>query len=283
MNNDNVLGYLHEDFKFFYIKDKSKLDFDYHHHDFNKIVILLDGDLTYIIEGNSYTLRPWDILLVGENQIHKPIVNPDKTYERIIFWLKPEDKLLLNCFNIAKNDKNQSLRLSMTEIKTIKDMLINIRNCQDDNSFGNEILNKALFMQFMVHINRLFLENKHTLENKSIHFDKTIDKVITFIENNLDQRLNIDSIASECYISKYYLMRKFKSAMGVSIHNYIINKRLILARTLILEGHALGEVSIKCGFNDYSTFVRSFKKFYNISPSQYSSSLNNFDDDVTFE
>jgi quercetin dioxygenase-like cupin family protein len=58
-------GYLNEDFHFFRLKDQKKNEFEYHYHDFNKIIIFLSGEVTYLIEGKSYILKPWDILLVG--------------------------------------------------------------------------------------------------------------------------------------------------------------------------------------------------------------------------
>lgn len=278
--NNNKLGYLYEDFKFFYIKDHKKLDFDYHHHDFNKIVILLEGDLTYVVEGKNYVLNPWDILLVGANQIHKPITNPNKPYERIIFWLNPKDKRLLNCFDLSIKNKVNVIRPSMSDVNTIKSILLDMKNCQSSTEFASDLLTESLFIQFMVYLNRLFLSDTYLSNNLIATYDKTIEFVINFIDNNLNQKLTIDDIASSCFVSKYYLMRKFKSTMGISIHNYIINKRIVLAKDLISEGIPLNEVSLKCGFNDYSTFVRAFKKIYNLSPSQYNFKSNSLDFEI---
>ena len=44
-------GYLNSDFKFFHLKDNTRKDFPFHYHDFNKILLFLQGDVTYTIEG----------------------------------------------------------------------------------------------------------------------------------------------------------------------------------------------------------------------------------------
>ena len=81
-----------DNFKLFHIRDKKELNFDYHHHDFNKIIILISGNAKYFVEGKIYDLKPWDILFINHNEIHKPIVDPDVFYERIVIWVKPKKK-----------------------------------------------------------------------------------------------------------------------------------------------------------------------------------------------
>ena len=68
-------GYLQQNFRLFHLKDKKEQQFDFHYHDFDKIVIFLSGNVTYIVEGKSYHLKPWDILLVPHHDIHKPVID----------------------------------------------------------------------------------------------------------------------------------------------------------------------------------------------------------------
>ena len=64
-------GYLTEEFRLFHLRDQKQLQLDYHYHPFDKIVIPLSGQVTYLVEGCTYYLRPWDILLVGRGEIHR--------------------------------------------------------------------------------------------------------------------------------------------------------------------------------------------------------------------
>ena len=81
-------GYLQQNFRLFHLKDKKEQQFDFHYHDFDKIVIFLSGKVTYIVEGKSYHLKPWDILLVPHHDIHKPVIDGSSVYERIVIWVK---------------------------------------------------------------------------------------------------------------------------------------------------------------------------------------------------
>ena len=286
---NNKVGYLNDNFKIFHIRDKKDIKFEYHHHDFSKIVILSDGDLTYYIEGKSYILKPWDILFVNKNEIHKPVVNPNKYYERIVIWLNPDfmakyaqgNNNLLKCFEVAIKNNYNLLRLNMKSIDIIKNLIQDIQNCNNSNEFGSEILKESLFVQLMVLMNRLFLNSDKNRDIEDIQYDKTIEGVLNYINSNLENDLSIDTIASEFFISKYYLMRKFKNQIGSSIHNYVVQKRLILARSLISDGLSMSSVCSRCGFNDYSSFVRAFKKVYGVSPSNYNPTIHNFENPIS--
>ena len=286
---NNKVGYLNDNFKIFHIRDKKDIKFEYHHHDFSKIVILIDGDLTYYIEGKAYILKSWDILFVNKNEIHKPVVNPDKYYERIVIWLNPDfmakyaqgNNDLLKCFEVAIKNNYNLLRLNMKSIEIIKNLIQDIQNCNNSNEFGSEILKESLFVQLMVLMNRLFLNSDKNRDIEDIQYDKTIEGVLNYINSNLENDLSIDTIASEFFISKYYLMRKFKNQIGSSIHNYVVQKRLILARSLISDGLSMSSVCSRCGFNDYSSFVRAFKKVYGVSPSNYNPTIHNFENPIS--
>lgn len=286
---NNKVGYLNDNFKIFHIRDKKDIKFEYHHHDFSKIVILIDGDLTYYIEGKAYILKPWDILFINKNEIHKPVINPNKYYERIVIWLNPDfmakyaqgNNNLLKCFEVAIKNNYNLLRLNIKSIEIIKNIIQDIQSCDNSNEFGSEILKESLFVQLMVLMNRLFLNSDKNRDLEDIQYDKTIEGVLNYINSNLENDLSIDTIASNFFISKYYLMRKFKSQIGSSIHNYIIQKRLILAKSLISEGLTMSNVCSKCGFNDYSSFVRAFKKVYGVSPSNYNPTIHNFENPIS--
>ena len=286
---NNKVGYLNDNFKIFHIRDKKDIKFEYHHHDFSKIVILIDGDLTYYIEGKAYILKPWDILFVNKNEIHKPVVNPNKYYERIVIWLNPDfmakyaqgNNNLLKCFEVAIKNNYNLLRLNMKSIDIIKNLIQDIQNCNNSNEFGSEILKESLFVQLMVLMNRLFLNSDKNRDIEDIQYDKTIEGVLNYINSNLENDLSIDTIASEFFISKYYLMRKFKNQIGSSIHNYVVQKRLILARSLISDGLSMSSVCSRCGFNDYSSFVIAFKKVFFVSPCNYIPTIHNFENPIS--
>ena len=78
-------------------------------------------------------------------------------------------------------------------------------------------------------------------------------------------------------------MHKFKACTGYTLHNYINNKRLIKANELIRNGISMSEAAQQCGFNDYSSFVRAFKRQFGLSPKNYLKQINSLYKQIVIE
>lgn len=280
--NENVIlkikkGYLNEDFKYFHLKDKKNMEFQSHYHDFNKIIIFISGTVNYLIEGKSYKLRPWDLLFISSNEVHRPVISPNEPYERIIIWINKNflelhsstHNNLITCFKLASERKYNMLRLDVLNIDKVKIILGTLEFENNSTAFGSDVLKNSLIIQLMVYMNRLFLENKIDDSKNDVEYDETIVEIIDYINKNLNSSLTIESISSNFYINKYYLMHKFKEQTGFTLHNYIQQKRLLLAVSLIKDGAQITGVYLECGFGDYSSFMRAFKKMFDLSPKNY--------------
>lgn len=263
-------GYLEQDFRLFHIKDQTKREFSYHYHDFHKVIIFLSGKAAYHIEGKSYYLKPWDILLVNRHAIHKPEIDFSVPYERFVLWIRDDIKSteLLRCFQKAIDRSYNLIRLDSDTQEKLKQLLYELEAALKDEKFGSDLLGSALFTQFMVYVNRIFLEKQYIYDTRSYSSDSQIEELLRYINHNLTEDLSIETLARKYYLSKYHMMRKFKEETGYTIHNYIISKRLLLARTKISEGIPILKAAQLSGFSDYTTFSRAYKKQFGIAPSQ---------------
>lgn len=263
-------GYLDREFRLFHIKDQTEKEFSFHYHDFHKVVILLSGNVTYHIEGKAYHLKPWDILLVNRHAIHKPAIDAAVPYERFILWIQGDisESELTRCFQKASDRSYNLVRLHSQVQEKLKDILFELESACKSDDFGSDILSRALFAQFMVYLNRIFLEKQYIFDRKSYSCDSQVSNLIQYINRHLEEELTVEFLAKKTYLSKYYLMRKFKEETGYTLHNYITSKRLLLARSLIAEGTPVIKAAQQSGFNEYSTFVRAYKKQFKKIPSQ---------------
>lgn len=263
-------GYLKENFRLFHLRDQAQKNYAFHYHDFHKIIIFLSGKVRYHIEGKSYHLSPGDILLVSRGAIHKPDIDFSVPYERFILWIREDIQYseLNTCFQKA-NDRNYNLiRLDSRLQERIKEILYDLEESLTESSFGDALLRNALFTQFMVYINRLFLEKSCITDKSSYSSDSRIEELLRYINLHLEEDLSIDRLAGHFFFSKYHMMRKFKEETGYTIHNYITSKRLLLARSLIAQNCPVMKAASQSGFRDYTTFIRAYKKQFGLPPSQ---------------
>ena len=263
-------GYLNEQFRLFHLKDQTRKEFSYHYHDFHKVVIFISGKAAYHIEGKAYQLKPWDILLVNRHAIHRPEIDPSVPYERFILRIQNDIpwQELLKCFQKANDRSYNLVRLNSALQEKMKDILFELENSAKSDEYGREILTQSLFLQFMVYLNRIFLEKQYIFDKKSYTFDSQIASILQYINHNLKEDLSVETLSARYYVSKYHLMRKFKQETGYTLHNYIVNKRLLMARTLISNGMPVTKAAQESGFAEYSTFSRAYRKQFKTNPSE---------------
>ena len=271
-------GYLTSYFKIFHLRDLKKLNFHAHYHEFDKIILFLSGKVEYVIEGQTYQLFPYDIVFVPHNSIHYPIVDNSVAYERMVIYINPnflqsqsstEDDLAY-CFHYAKQKHTYVMHLDNIETNDILSQLKKLEISFNDEGFAHTIYTKIKFLEFMILINRAIInDNRNINMYHNVSYDENILAVINYINKNLFNELNIDTIAQKFFVSKYYLMRRFKAKTGYSIHQYILNKRLIIAKERIKSGASLTQICFDCGFKDYSAFSRNFKTAFKQTPREY--------------
>lgn len=278
MTQEKRIGYLNQKFKLFHLKDKTSKEFDFHYHDFDKIIIFLKGNVTYFIEGKAYYLKPWDILLVNHHDIHKPTIDSSKEYERIILWIDNDyitsqndlSADITTCFKLADERSINLIRLDTKFQSRLKTIIKELELSLHSDEFGSNLMSQALFIQFMVYLNRIFLGSLYLTSDDSLKYDKQIEKILNYINENVTNELSIEDLSEKFYISKYYLMHKFKKETGFTLHNYILQKRLMLSYRLIQEGLPILKACEQSGFKDYSSYLRAFKKLFGKTPSDMS-------------
>lgn len=248
---------------------------DFHNHDFYEIYFFLDGSVTYYIEENVYELIPGDILIIPSGKMHRPVIsNTDSIYERIVLWINigfisslgnNEFSLITTLSEMA--EKNHLIHFEKDDFNTIisyLNMLIVNNNIKD---YGYNLLLESYTTILLVMINNQFL---HCNINYNSQTDKEIiPKIITYINENIGNKLDLNMLSSEFFISKYHLIRKFKKYTHSTVYDYIISKRIIYAKKLMREGINATDSCRKSGFTDYSNFYKSFLRKAYITPKQY--------------
>lgn len=268
-------GYLLEKFRLFHLKDTEPGEYEYHYHDFHKLIWFLSGNADYHVEGKTYHLEPHDILLINSGQIHKPCIGCGEPYERYVFYISEEfleehseqGSELDLCFRMAHTEGSSVLRLSPADSGLLFETVKLLEKAGKEQNYAGEMYCRILFLKLLIELNRCCINHAEVF-HKTARYDKKIVEMIHYINENLVKSLTIESLSERFYLSKYHMMRKFKEETGYSMHQYILEKRVLAARGMILSGMPATNACAECGFKDYSTFSRAYKKLLHKLPSE---------------
>ena len=92
--------------------------------------------------------------------------------------------------------------------------------------------------------------------------------IMKYINRNLSEKLSLEILSQQFFISQTHLNRLFRKSANISVYEYITIKRLFMAQDLLAKGHTPNEVYSTCGFQEYSTFYRAYKRHFGVSPSK---------------
>lgn len=260
-------------FEVFHYRDQKVDGLDVHHHDFYEVYLFLGGQVQFQVEAKTFQLEPGDFLLISPQELHKPLIGESGVYERMVLWvdrsymnsLSTENTDLAACFDPEMPGHTNLLRPGKVRSAQLQGLLESLTREYYDNQLGSSIYAQGLLMQFLVELNRL--AGQHM--GKTTPEPDLVGQVIAYIGNHYQENLTLEDLAKQFYVSKFYLSHEFRARVGVSIHRYIIFRRLLQARDLMTAGVGPGQVFGSCGFGDYANFYRAFKAEYGISPREF--------------
>ena len=262
-------GYLLEAFRLFHMRDIPKEKVDYHYHEFCKLLIVLSGTGGYWIDGERYQLTSGDVVLIDSRQIHRPEFEHE--YERIIIYISPEflrdasaaDCDLTRCFSTAGQSV---LRLPARERERFLDLIQRLERELASSAPGKDILSRGLLLRLLVEIYRVAQRGDFDPVRPLRPRDGRVADMLRYIEEHIQEEVTVESLAERFFLSKYHMMRLFRENTGVTIHSYVVDRRLMNARDLMAEGLGATEACYKSGFNSYCTFCRAYNKRFGMSP-----------------
>lgn len=102
-------------------------------------------------------------------------------------------------------------------------------------------------------------------------YQKRINKVFHFISENLDGNLSLETVSKVASFSPFHFHRIFKTLTGETLNEYVTRLRIEKAASVLIhrKNVSVSELSKQYGFNNNSSFTRTFKKFYGVSPTTF--------------
>ena len=264
MDNGRKQGFLLEDYRLFHLSSPQGITTELHYHEFCKILLLIRGRGDYILEGRRYRLRPGDIVLLPPGTVHRAEMRPEEPYERIILYILPSfleglstaSSQLVEIFTHSPVLRPGDDRLTRLALK--------LERALETDGFGKDLLCQAELTRLLVHLARcpgLSPEPKPLSPQ-----DPRVGQLLAFLDDHFTEDVRIDDLAQRFFLSKYHMMRLFRQETGVTIHQYITQKRLLLARSYLASGRSATDSCYQSGFGSYSAFTRASRKLLGVTP-----------------
>ncbi len=267
---------LSRDFEIYYYSDRNLPQGKIHMHRYHEFYFFLEGEVSIRIEEQRWDLKPGDIVLIPPKVSHQAVIhNSGKPYRRFVLWISEEycDQLrelsedYLYFIRHVSDMGDYIIHNDVITFNTVQAKVFELLEEIQGQRFGRDVRIALGINGLVMHLNRIMYEQKHLNYPEEGHH--LYRNLICYIEEHLEEELTLDAIANEFFVSKYHISHIFKDNMGVSLHQYILKKRLYACKEALLGNVSISETYQSFGFRDYSSFYRAFKKEFGISPKEF--------------
>ena len=214
------------------------------------------------------------LIIIRPNEFHHFKTNSQKPYERCTIHFKFEDLysissnqgLLSPFLDRELGEKNQFV---LSTKDCISDVFRRMDCCTDLPSDVLEMKTQFILGELLTIILNMSRQNQFaSVANKSESIASDLQKHINF---GIYSQFSLDDLAKKFFVSKYYLCHTFKKHTGVSILEYILKKKLLIAAQHIKNGTKANKAAELAGFGSYSSFLRAHKRIMGSNPTNRSS------------
>jgi AraC-like DNA-binding protein/mannose-6-phosphate isomerase-like protein (cupin superfamily) len=256
---------------------KSKFENDWHStahfHPFTEVFFITDGKGAFHLDDTIVNVNKWDLIIINPNCLHTEKSSlSDSPLEYIVLGI---DSLLLNfpeSYSLTNNEQQVNLYRIMNFSKD-KEIILNYFNQLiheiENKEFNYEHVCKSILTLFITHIIRSTTSLRF-IEQSQEKLNLECIKIKNYIDSHYAQNITLDFLSDLSYMNKFHLVHTFTKQIGISPINYVINKRIQEAKTLLgTTGYSIRDIASIVGFSNSSYFSQMFRKVTGISPKSY--------------
>lgn len=239
-------------------------DFPIHAHETAELYYFIAGSGRFLIEGTEYHLTPGDLLVMRPAEVHRLFISREEPYERIAIHfpvtlfdgIDPNHLLMRALYdrpfgngNLYKTDEDPILQSAFREFTPVKG------------------LERFQIFSILLQVLTELAVIREQEEGPTSRSEDLGSVLVAYVNAHLFEDISLESLSHEFGVSVSQLNRIFRKASGTSVWKYISIKRLLAAHARIIRGDSASEAAYACGFGDYSSFFRIYKKHFGRAPS----------------
>jgi len=263
-------------FSCFYSTSKTGND-NIHIHDCCEVFFCVKGEGNVFVDEKVYKISGGDLLVINQYEAHKISPDTEKEFERYALQIHPSflyawstmETNLARCFTVRGNNVAHKVVLGNENAKKLEAIF---KRFKENADFGDDVLKNIAAVEIVTFANEYFKKQNNQFSYHSSVENKTLDIAIEYINKNFQTQLNLEAVARSSFVSVNEICRLFKKYMGTTVSKYIASKRISEAKKMLRSGHSVMQTAEKCGFSDYTSFIRAFSRAVGVAPGKYKKS-----------
>ena len=256
------------------IQDES---YERHHHSAMEIINCLENCYEVTVKETRYVLNSGDFLFIPPHTLHE--LHPMGDGIRYICLVDLEPVHSFHDYQAMAPMFLDGYLLNKSTLPGVYDNVVRLFNEISDIYFSNRMLwESSAYMKLMeifTLIGREYYRNQVHAHGQSEHASRddyeTVAAVLSYIDTHFGETISLDKAAELSGFSKYYFSRLFKQITNTTFCDYLVHKRISAAQTLLATDMPITDIAFQAGFNNLTSFNRSFRKCTGCSPSEYRS------------
>lgn len=230
-------------------------------HPYHEILYYLGGEATFICEGYQEPLSPGTLLLIPKESYHTLRIGDGASYTRLAITFEE-----VGALSTRLNDILSGIRVLRSPSPYLADTLSHMCATLLEET-DRELQRATLFGALHILLCGIAREEGGLLAHTPRGDSPLVRNAIAYIDGNFAGDVTVGALARALFVSPSTLAYAFKSALGIPLHKYVLQKRLIHAHRLLAENRKSTEVALACGYTDYSSFYKAYLKMFGHPPS----------------
>ncbi len=240
----------------------------------------IKGNGNIKIEGRNHTIEEGDIIMVNPSELYMCEIYGNKLHERLVLRVNKnilenfsvDGSALLTPFYEREKGNGNRIPAKTVESLGIKLCFEKIFTCAKSLQPTENILAVCKTIEMLDLLCKYIIP--YDRKNDCKQENTLVNDVLLFLNEHFCENLSVSSVAAVFNIDQYYLSHLFREYVGISLWNYVVCKRLNHFNNLICQNYSIEEAYLSAGFQNYSNFFRLYKKYMNMTPSEFKRTKN---------
>ena len=224
----------------------------YHKHNGYEIYVFLCGNVNLHIEHSSVHLKRGNIAIINPTEYHLAVSLDDSLYERITLNISPAMLRSLSThvtnfnrfFDTRQCGVNNVILLPEDTLNELISLLQNLNDAIHSGQFGSDVLQRAYLAQILYTICNNYIVYKEISVNI---MPSLVSNTIQYVEQHVAEHISLSDIGEALNFNQNYISRLFKQNTGISLKQYILEKKITYAQSLLSQGYSVTDTCYKSG------------------------------------